>query len=183
MSATTIAPNHIPAGTYTIDPAHSSVGFAVRHMGIATVRGSFERIQGTIEATGETPLLDGVVEVASVSTGDQQRDAHLASPEFFDAERHPEIQFRSTGAEVADEGRARLAGEITIKGVTKPIELSGTIAVGGTDPWGKERIGIELEAEIDRRDFDLNWNQPLPGGGLLVANEVKLLLSVSAVKA
>lgn len=182
MSATTIVPERIPTGTYSVDPAHSSIGFAVRHMGIATVRGAFERIQGTIDATGEAPVLKGVVDVSSVNTGDEQRDAHLSSPEFFDAGQHPEIHFHSTGTQAAEDGRVRLSGEITIKGVTKPIELTGTIADGGADPWGKERIGLELEGEIDRRDFDLKWNQPLPGGGLLVANEVKLLVSVSAVK-
>jgi polyisoprenoid-binding protein YceI len=182
MSATTITPNRIPTGTYTVDPKHSNIGFAVRHMGIATVRGSFEQVQGTIDASGETPLLEGLVEVASITTGDQQRDAHLTAPDFFDAEQHPEIRFHSTAAEATDEGRVRLAGEITIKGVSKPIELTGVIAAGGTDPWGHERIGLELEADIDRRDFGLSWNQTLPGGGLLVANEVKLLVSVSAVK-
>jgi polyisoprenoid-binding protein YceI len=182
MSATTIAPSQIPTGTYTVDPKHSNIGFAVRHMGIATVRGSFEKIRGTIDATGETPVLEGVVDVASITTGDEQRDAHLTAPDFFDVQQHPEIRFHSTAAEATDESQMRLVGQITIKGVSKPIELTGTIAAGGADPWGHERIGLELEADIDRREFDLSWNQTLPGGGLLVANEVKLLLSVSAVK-
>ena len=179
--STTSTTDRIPAGTYNLDPSHASVGFAVRHMGIATVRGAFQRFQGTLDATGEIPLLSGVVEVPSISTGDEQRDAHLTAPDFFDVERHPEISFHSTAIEPSDDGKVRLAGEITIKGVTKPIELTGTLE-GGSDPWGNERIGLEVEGVIDRREFDLSWNQPLPSGGLLVANEVKLLVSAEAVK-
>ncbi len=183
MSSTSISLEAIPAGTYNVDPVHSNVGFEVRHMGIATVRGKFGRFSGTLDATGQTPVLEGTVEVASVDTGDQQRDTHLASPEFFDAQAHPKISFHSTAGAATDEGKIRLAGEITIKGVTKPIELTGAVTEGGTDPWGNERIGLDLEGELDRRDFGLSWNQPLPNGGLLVANEVRLLVSVSAVKA
>jgi polyisoprenoid-binding protein YceI len=182
MSATSISPDRIPTGTYKVDPAHSNVGFAVRHMGVATVRGSFGGVEGTLDATGDAPVLQGVVDVTSVNTGDEQRDAHLTAPDFFDAERYAEIRFHSTGVTPAPEGTIRLAGEITIKGVTKPIELTGTIGEGGTDPWGNERVGLEVEGKIDRRDFDLSWNQTLPNGGLLVSNEVKLLVSVSAVK-
>jgi polyisoprenoid-binding protein YceI len=152
-------------------------------MGIATVRGAFRKFQGTIDATGDTPVLEGTVEVGSVDTNDPQRDAHLASPEFFDAASHPEITFHSAAAEPVDGQQIRLSGEITIKGITQPLELTGILAEGGTDPWGNERIGLELSGAIDRREFDLKWNQTLPNGNLLVANEVKLLISVSAVKA
>jgi polyisoprenoid-binding protein YceI len=182
MSAISSTTTQIPAGTYDLDPTHAQVGFAVRHMGIASVRGSFQRFRGTLDANGDRPVLQGTVEVASITTGDEQRDGHLVAPDFFDVERHPEIQFHSTAIEVSDDGTAKLAGEITIKGVTKPIELTGTIA-GGSDPWGNERVGIEVEGVIDRRDFDLSWNQPLPSGGVLVANEVKLLVSAETVKA
>jgi polyisoprenoid-binding protein YceI len=183
MSATTISLETIPSGTYEVDPAHSSVGFDVRHMGIATVRGAFRRFQGTLDATGEAPVLRGSVEVASIDTGEPQRDAHLTAPDFFDAETHPEISFHSTASEPLEDGKLRLEGEITLKGITKPIELTGTVADGGVDPWGNSRVGLELEAAIDRRDFDLKWNQTLPNGNLLVSNEVKLLVSVSTVKA
>jgi polyisoprenoid-binding protein YceI len=183
LSATGISLESIPTGTYNVDPAHSSVGFEVRHMGIATVRGAFKKFEGTVDATGDAPVLQGQVEVATVDTNDPQRDGHLASPDFFDAENHPTITFQSKGGEALDAGQIRLNGEITIKGITKPIELTGVVAEGGTDPWGNERIGLELSAVIDRRDFDLKWNQTLPNGNLLVSNEVKLLLSVSAVKA
>jgi polyisoprenoid-binding protein YceI len=182
MSTTSISLQAIPTGTYTVDPAHSNVGFEVRHMGIATVRGKFGRFSGTIDATGEAPVLQGTVEVASVDTGDEQRDAHLAAPDFFDAQAHPEISFHSAGGEGTADGKLRLTGEITIKGVSKPIELAGVVAENGKDPWGNERVGLELEGLLDRREFGLSWNQPLPNGGLLVSNEVKLLVSVSAVK-
>ncbi len=181
MSAITL--QSIPAGTYNVDPAHSSVGFEVRHMGIATVRGAFRKFQGIVDATGDAPVLQGSVEVSSVDTGEAQRDGHLVSAEFFDAENHAEITFHSTAGEATAGGKIRLNGEITIKGITKPLELTGVVAEGGTDPWGNERIGLELEGVIDRREFDLKWNQTLPNGNLLVSNEVKLLLSVSAVKA
>ena len=182
MSTTTISLERIPAGVYSIDPRHSSVGFAVRHMGIATVRGSFQNFEGTIEASGGAPTLTGTVHVSSITTGEEQRDGHLLSPEFFDVARYPDIRFHSTATEIADDGSIRLTGEIEIKGVSKPIELVGTVAEGGVDPWGSERIGFEVETTIDRREFGLEWNQTLPGGGLLVANEVKLIVSVSAVK-
>ncbi len=183
MPATSISLQSIPGGTYNVDPAHSSVGFEVRHMGIATVRGAFKTFQGSVDATGNAPVLQGTVEVSSVDTNDPQRDAHLTAPDFFDAESHPEITFHSTGGDATDDGKIRLGGEITIKGITKPIELTGVVAEGGADPWGNERIGLELEGVIDRREFDLKWNQTLPNGNLLVSNEVKLLVSVSAVKA
>ena len=118
----------------------------------------------------------------AIDTGDANRDGHLKGPEFFDAEQQPTITFHSTATEVGGAGDITLQGEITIKGITKPIELTGEVAENGQDPWGNERIGLELTSAIDRRDFDLKWNQTLPNGNLLVANEVKLLVSVSAVK-
>jgi polyisoprenoid-binding protein YceI len=183
MSATTISPEQIPTGTYNVDPSHSSVGFEVRHMGIATVRGAFRRFEGTIDATGDVPVLKGAVETGSIDTGDENRDGHLKAPDFFDVDQHPAISFETNALEATGDGTVRLAGNITIKGITKPIELTGTAGEGGTDPWGNERIGFEVEGVIDRRDFELKWNQTLPNGNLLVSNEVKLLVSVSAVKA
>jgi len=182
MTATTISVDRIPAGTYSVDPSHSSVGFEVRHMGIATVRGAFRRFQGTIDATGDAPVLKGSVEVASVDTGEENRDTHLKAPDFFDVEQHPEINFHTTAIQASEDGKIRLAGEITMKGITKPIELTGVVGEGGADPWGNERIGFEVDGVIDRRDFELKWNQTLPNGNLLVSNEVKLVVSVSAVK-
>jgi polyisoprenoid-binding protein YceI len=180
MSATILT--QIPSAVYNVDPSHSSVGFEVKHMGIATVRGRFGAFEGKIDATGDAPVLEGTVDVATVDTGDANRDGHLKGPEFFDAEQQPKISFHSTATEVGSAGNITLKGEITIKGITKPIELTGEVAENGEDPWGNERIGLELASSIDRREFDLKWNQTLPNGNLLVANDVKLLVSVSAVK-
>ena len=152
-------------------------------MGIATVRGTFHRFEGALDVIGDARVLKGTVEVASVDTGDEQRDAHLTAPDFFDVEQHPAISFHTTAIQAADDGRIRLAGEITMKGISKPIELTGTAGEGGTDPWGNERIGFEVQGVIDRREFELKWNQTLPNGNLLVSNNVRLLVSVSAVKA
>jgi polyisoprenoid-binding protein YceI len=183
MSVTTLSLDTIPTGSYSVDPKHSSVGFAVRHMGIATVRGAFKDFTGTLDATGETPVLSGSVAVSSIDTGDEARDGHLQAPDFFDVQNYPQITFSSNTGEQLSDGRVRLTGEITIRGITKPIELIGQLAENGADPWGNERVGLELEGAIDRREFGLKWNQTLPNGNLLVANEVKLLVSVSAVKA
>lgn len=180
MSTTTITT--IPTGTYALDPTHSNVGFEIRHLGIATVRGAFRSFEGKIDATGDAPRLEGSVEVASIDTGEVNRDGHLQAPDFFDAQQYPQITFHSTATDVAGDGAIRLRGEITIKDVTKPIELTGTLALNGEDPWGNERIGLELETKIDRRDFGLSYNQTLPNGNLLLSNEVKLLVGVSAVK-
>jgi len=180
MSATTLT--QIPSAVYNVDPSHSSVGFEVKHMGIATVRGRFGTFEGKIDATGDAPVLEGTVDVATIDTGDANRDGHLKGPEFFDADQQPKISFYSTATEVGGAGDITLQGEIAIKGITKPIELTGEVAENGQDPWGNERIGLELTSSIDRREFDLKWNQTLPNGNLLVANEVKLLVSVSAVK-
>jgi polyisoprenoid-binding protein YceI len=182
LSAVSIT-EHIPTGSYNVDPAHSNVGFEVRHMGIATVRGSFHQFEGTVESTDGSVVLKGSVAVDSIDTNEENRDGHLKSPEFFDVAQHPQITFTSQSPEVDGHGQIRLTGEITIKGVTKSIELIGAVSEGGEDPWGNERIGLELEGKIDRREFDLKWNQTLPNGNVLLANEVKLLISVSAVKA
>jgi polyisoprenoid-binding protein YceI len=180
MSATSL--QTIPTGVYNVDPTHSNVGFEVRHMGIATVRGKFGTFEGKIDASGDSPVLAGGVDVSTIDTGEENRDGHLKGAEFFDAAQHPQITFHGTTTEASADGRVTLRGEITIKGVTKPIELTGELAENGEDPWGNERVGLELSSVIDRRDFGLGWNQTLPNGNLLVANEVKLLVGVSAVK-
>jgi len=180
MSATNL--QAIPAGVYSIDPSHSNVGFEVRHMGIATVRGKFGTFEGKIDASGDVPVLEGSVDVSTIDTGEANRDGHLKGPEFFDVEQFPTISFHGTSTEAAAGGQITLKGEITLRGVTRPLELTGELAENGEDPWGNQRVGLELTATIDRREFGLDWNQTLPNGNLLVANEVKLLVSVSAVK-
>ena len=182
MSTATQTITSIPQGTYAIDPSHSSVEFTVKHMGIATVRGQATKFEGTISSDGEKAGLNGSVDVASITTHDEQRDQHLAAPDFFDSARFPQIAFKADSIELAGDGTVRIPGQITLKGVTKDVELTGEYTGAGEDPWGNQRVGLEVSTTIDRRDFDLSWNQPLPGGGLLVSNDVTLLLSASAVK-
>jgi len=176
MSAIETRETAIPAGTWKIDPAHSRVEFSIRHMGIASIRGSFADYEGVI-AGGEEPRVSGAVRVASVDTGDEARDGHLQSPDFFDAERFPELTFASTRF---DDGK--VVGDLTIRGVTREVELDARVTGAGTDPWGNERLGLELEGEIDRHDFGVSWNTPLPTGGLLLGDTVRLTAGFSAVK-
>lgn len=171
----------IPVGTWSIDSTHSTLEFGIKYLGIATVKGRAGSVAGTI-AGGERPSIEGTVDATSITTYDDNRDGHLASPEFFDAERYPELTFSSTDVEArGDELVVR--GELTIKGVTQPVELHGRFAGSTTDPWGNERIGLDLEGAIDRTAYGLTFNAPLPAGGLMLGEEVKLEASFSAVKA
>lgn len=165
----------IPAGTYVADPAHSTVEFAARHMGISTVRGRFTKFEATLEG-GPEPVVRGSIDMTSATTFDESRDVHLTSPEFFDAERYPHTTF---------EGRVegdRLVGEITLKGVTKPIEFEASVTGPNTDPWGNERVGVDLRGELNRHDFGVSWNAPLPGGAFMLGDTVQLMASLSFVK-
>ena len=170
----------LPAGTWTIDPAHSTVEFAVRHLGLATVKGRATRVSGTITG-GAEPSIEGVVEAAGLTTFDETRDSHLQSPDFFDAVRFPELRFRSTRVAADDDARA-VAGELTIRGVTRPVVLQGRVVGARTDPAGNERLGVELSTTIDRTAFGVSWNAPVPGGGFLLPNEIPVTASLSAVR-
>ena len=171
----------IPTGTWSIDPAHSAIAFHIKHLGLATVTGRAPVVSGAIEG-GEQPSIEGTVAVSSITTFDENRDGHLQSPEFFDVERYPELRFSST--EIAFTGDHLLVeGELTVKGITKPVALHGSFVGSGVDPWGNDRIGIDLEGTVDRTDWELNWNAPLPGGGFLLPDDVKLTATFSAVKA
>jgi polyisoprenoid-binding protein YceI len=172
----------LPDGTFALDPAHSTVGFEVEHLGIATVRGRFTLISGTLTG-GDEPQLEGLVDLTSATTHEEQRDGHLASPDFFDVERFPQATFRSTSFEQLGDGTVRVAGDLTLKGVTKEIELTGSVAGPATDPWGNERVGLELAGVVDRTDFGVDWNAPLPGGGFLLPDDVRIVIGVSAAKA
>jgi len=181
MTVTLASETLIPEGTWSIDPSNSTLEFAVRHLGLATVKGRATGFTGTITG-GTTPAVEGTVPVSSLTTFDENRDGHLAAPDFFDAERYPELGFVSTSvAQAGDE--VVVAGDLTIKGITRPVELRGKVSGTGTDPWGNTRLGLDLAGVIDRTDFDLRWNAPLPGGGFLLTDEVALTASFSAVKA
>jgi polyisoprenoid-binding protein YceI len=171
----------IPAGTWSIDPVWSSLGFEVKKLGLATVKGRALGFEGTVRGGGE-PSIEGKVSVSSITTFDETRDAHVQSPDFFDAERYPELRFESTEV-IAEGDELWVAGNLTIKGTTRPIELKGSFEGTGTDPMGNERIALELSGTIDRTDFGLNWNAPLPGGGFLLPNDVLLTASFAAVRA
>lgn len=171
----------IPTGTWSIDPAHSTVEFKIKHLGLATVKGRAPVVSGTIVG-GEQPSVSGAVDVASITTFDATRDEHLRSPDFFDAERYPEVTFESDA--VRPEGSELFVdGILTIKGVAREVTLRGTLAGTETDPWGNERIGLDLGAAIDRTQWGITWNAPLPGGGFLLPDTVTLAASFSAVKA
>ena len=170
----------IPTGTWSIDPSWSSLEFEVRKLGLVTIKGRVPGFAGTIHG-GESAAVEGVVDAASITTFDADRDAHLQSPEFFDAKRYPELRFASTSVEL-QAGEVVVSGDLTIKGVTKPVELRGALSGPENDPWGNERIGLTLEATVDRTAFGLEWNAPLPGGGFLLPNEVALKANFAATR-
>lgn len=184
MSTTTTTSTGVPTGTWNVDPAHSKVGFAVKHMGIATVRGEFGQFAGTLEIGEDlsTAKAYGTVQVQSVDTNEPQRDEHLRSPDFFDAAQYPEISFESTSIEALDEEEFRITGRLTIHGVTQEVVLHADVQGTDIDPWGNQRVGLEVTGQLSRGDYGMKFNQVLGSGNALVADKVKLELDISAVK-
>ena len=172
MSATETL-NNTTVGTWTLDTVHSNVGFEIKYL-VGTFRGQFRDIDGqlVVDENGRATL-EGSARVASVDVKDEQLAGHLQSPDFFDAERFPEIAFRADGIDVAT-GEIRAEGEITIKGVTKPVEIVGSITAPSPDAYGKERVGAVLSATVDRTAFGVSWNAPVPGGDQALADEVTI---------
>ena len=174
----------IPTGTWVVDPAHSRVGFAVKHLGISTVRGEFKDFEGTLEIGEDVSVWRtyGTVKVASIDTAETDRDGHLRSPDFFDAAQFPEIAFESTKIEALDDDEFRVTGRLTIHGVTNEIVLHAE--VGGTelDPWGNERVGLEVTGQLSRADYGIKLQQALGSGNLVVGDRVTLALDLSATK-
>ena len=174
----------VPAGTWVVDPAHTKVGFAVKHMGVTTVRGEFREFEGALEVgeSLESTRAHGVVKAASVDTNQPQRDEHLRSADFFDAENNPELRFQSKRIEPVDEDTFRIVGDLTMNGVTNEIEL--TAELGGTEigSQGEERIGLEVTGQLSRRDYRMKFNAALGSGNAVVADKVKLVLDVAAIK-
>jgi polyisoprenoid-binding protein YceI len=176
--------DQLTPGTWTIDEAHTTVGFTARHLMITKVRGRFGGVSGSVQIA-EQPFdssTEVTVEMASVETGDAGRDEHLRSADFFDVESHPTMTFRSTSVR-ADGSDYVLVGDLTIKGVTRPVEL--TVEFDGTspDPWGGTRAGFTADGEINRKDWGLEWNVALESGGVLVSEKVKMHLEVQLVRA
>jgi polyisoprenoid-binding protein YceI len=180
MSITTEVVQGIPTGTWALDPVHSTIGFEVDYLS-GTFRGQFREAEATLVAGEGTPVLTGAVKVASVDVKDENLNAHLQSPDFFDAERHPELTFGSSEFNL-DGSAVTIRGGITIKGVERPIELTGTFAEPITDAYGRERLGLRLETAIDRTNFGLDWNAPLPSGEPSLANEVKIATELFFVR-
>jgi polyisoprenoid-binding protein YceI len=174
----------VPAGTWTVDPAHSTVGFAVKHLGIATVRGKFDEFEGTFEIGehDESARAYGTVKAVSVNTNDAGRDEHLRSADFFGVEQNPELRFESAEITRVDDDTFEIAGDLTMNGVTKPITLTAEVQGTETDPWGNERVALEVAGQLNRGDWDMTFNQALGSGNLLVGEKVKLLLDIAAVK-
>ena len=175
----------VPTGTWEIDPIHSSIGFEVKHMMISTVRGQFKQFEGTLEAAEDyhDSRVWGTVQVASIDTGNADRDEHLLGPDFFDAAHYPQITFESTAIEHVVLGTYRVGGDLTIKDVTREIQVEASVEGSAVDPWGNDRVGIAVRGSIDRTDFGLTWQQSLVGGGLLVGEQVALRFDISAVRA
>jgi polyisoprenoid-binding protein YceI len=183
---TTNAAPEIAVGTYTVDPSHSSVGFAVRHLGFSKVRGSFQAFEGsvTLDPSDLSTLgAEATIETASITTGDEKRDAHLRSDDFFAAETHPTLTFRATGVRDVASETLTLVGDLTMRGVTREVELDVVYLGEARDPWGGERVAFEARTVVNRKDYGLNWNAVLETGGFLVADEVEIILEVQAVRA
>jgi polyisoprenoid-binding protein YceI len=172
-------------GTWTIDPTHTRLGFVTRHAMVTKVRGSFTQFEGTLTLDGANPSASTATltaQLASVDTGNADRDNHLRSADFFDVENNPAMTFTTTSVKQTDGDEFVLVGDLTIKGVTRPVEIEVELDGIVTDPFGNTRAGFEGEAEISRKDFGLTWNVPLDGGGVLVSDKVKIQLDVSATK-
>lgn len=173
--------------TYEIDPAHSSAQFTVRHMMITNVRGGFRSVKGTVIYDADNlgaSSVEATIDVNTIATLDEQRDAHLKSPDFLDAEKYPTITFKSKKVEADGEGEAKVTGDLTIHGVTKEVVLKveGPTAEG-KDPWGNTRIGASATTKIKRSDFGLTWNAALETGGIMVGDDLKIELDVQMIKA
>jgi polyisoprenoid-binding protein YceI len=171
--------------SWNIDSAHSEVNFAVRHMMIAKVRGQFEKFDGTIEFDPKQPentRVDVSIAVGSINTREEQRDKHLRSADFFDVENYPKMTFKSTRVEITGEKSARLTGDLTIRGETRPISLEVDYAGLAKSPWGTTSAGFSARTTLNREDWGLNWNQALETGGWLVGKEVEIFVEVELVK-
>jgi len=179
MSTETIS-QQVPAGTWTVDPVHSSLHFAVIHNGVATSRSGFDSYEATLSG-GEAPKLEGSVAVESIDIDEEQLKGHVLSPDFFDAQKHPRLKFSSTELDVSDDGTVRLAGELEIRGQTHSVAASGRFGRVGADLGGGERLGFSLEAAVDRRDFGLVWNADLPSGGQALEYEVTINVELEFV--
>jgi polyisoprenoid-binding protein YceI len=173
------------SGNYAIDPAHSRIGFVARHAMITKVRGSFNEFEGTGHFDGDDPAnsrFELTIQAASIDTRNADRDAHLRSNDFFDMDTYPQIRFVSTSVERVDDENYRVTGDLTIKGVTKPVSVDFEFTGAAVDPFGNHRIGLEGTTTVNRKDWGLNWNAALEAGGVLVSEKATLEFEVSAIR-
>jgi polyisoprenoid-binding protein YceI len=171
--------------TWTIDPAHTEVGFAVRHLMLSTVRGRFGAVTGTVTVDEENPnsaKLDVTIDVASVDTRQEMRDNHLRSADFFDVANYPTMRFVSKRIEGDVTNKFRVIGDLTIKNTTREVALDATLEGRAMDPWGNDRVGFSATGKLNREEFGLTWNQALETGGVVVGNEVKLSIDAELVR-
>jgi polyisoprenoid-binding protein YceI len=183
MSASTTP--HVGTDTWVIDPVHSSVEFAVKHMMVATAKGRFVGVSGIIrldEANPAASSVEAIIDLTSVDTGNPQRDGHLRTDDFLNAEQYPTATFRSTRVELSDETTAKVYGELTIRDVTKDVVLDVEFEGQGQDTFGKQLAGFTVQTAINRLDFGIKWNQALETGGFAVSNCVKLTMHITAVR-
>src|SRR5215207_2974793 len=171
-----------PPGIWNLDPVHSRVDFEVSYLA-GTFKGEFHEIGAELTVEAERASLEGKANVGSVDVKDENLSAHLQSPDFFDAERHPELRFAAQDIHLDGDGKVSVDGELTIKGVTKLVAVSGTVTAPIADPYGNDRIGLNLTTKIDRTDFGVDWNNPLPSGDPALANDVTILAELQFVKA
>lgn len=172
-------------GTYTIDPSHSRVGFVARHAMVTKVRGGFNDFAGTLTIDGADPSASAAeltIQAASIDTRNADRDAHLKSNDFFSMETYPELRFTSTTVEQLSDTDYRVTGDLTLRGVTKPVTIDLEYAGAVVDPWGNTRVGFEGSAQVNRKDWGVNWNTALEAGGVLVSEKVTLEFEISATK-
>lgn len=172
--------------TWNIDDAHTDVGFSVKHMMIATVKGYFPGVSGQLVLDSEDPTKSRIsvrIDAASVNTRNEQRDTHLRSADFFDVEQFPALTFESRKVEALGGSRYRVTGDLTIRDVTKQVVLDAEQEGEGVDPWGQKRIGFTASTKVDRREYGLVWNQALEAGGVLVSDDVKITIEGQAVLA
>jgi polyisoprenoid-binding protein YceI len=170
--------------TWAIDPAHTQVGFAVKHLMITNVKGRFPEVSGTIglDPTTLKPDVDVSIKAASITTSDEKRDAHLRSADFLNADLHPVIRFRGQRIEGNPDSRFTLHGDLQIRGVTRPVTVYVVKEGRATDPWGNQRVGYTATATVNRKDFGLEWNMPLEAGGMLVGDEVRITIETELVR-
>jgi polyisoprenoid-binding protein YceI len=179
----TTAANVLPTGAWKVDPVHSSVEFQVKHLGIATVKGLFKEFEGTLEVGPDGAVAYGNVQTASVDTREPARDEHLRSADFFEVDKYPQIDFRSTAIRTTGEDEFEITGDLSIHGVTRSVTLQGTLeGIEPEDHQGQTRVGLSAHTQINRSDFEMRFNAALGSGNVVVSDKVKILVEISAVK-